>query len=59
MAVAALKANIQAANTASIGLVKALGFGKEGHSPACLKVGWRWCDHERWAILATSPRRVV
>jgi [ribosomal protein S5]-alanine N-acetyltransferase len=51
-----LEANIQPENAASIALVKALGFTKEGYSPAYLKVGGRWCDHERWAILVTAPR---
>ena len=47
-----LEANIQAGNTASIELVKTLGFHKEGYSPRYLKIGGRWRDHERWAILA-------
>jgi [ribosomal protein S5]-alanine N-acetyltransferase len=51
-----LEANIQPGNTASIALVKALGFSKEGYSPAYLKVGGRWCDHERWATHAKVPR---
>ncbi len=51
-----LEANIQPGNTASIALVETLGFRKEGYSPAYLKIGGRWCDHERWAILATAPR---
>ena len=51
-----LEANIQPGNAASIALVKNLGFTKEGYSPAYLKVGGRWRDHERWAIHATAPR---
>lgn len=47
-----LEANIQPGNTASLGLVAACGFSKEGYSPRYLKIGGRWCDHERWAILA-------
>jgi ribosomal-protein-alanine N-acetyltransferase len=46
-----LEANIQAGNTASIELVKSLGFNQEGYSPKYLKIGGRWRDHERWAIL--------
>jgi [ribosomal protein S5]-alanine N-acetyltransferase len=48
-----LEANIQPGNTASIGLVSKLGFVKEGYSPRYLKIGARWRDHERWAILAS------
>jgi ribosomal-protein-alanine N-acetyltransferase len=45
-----LEANIQPANTASIALVRRCGFELEGFSPRYLKIGGRWCDHERWAI---------
>ena len=48
-----LEANIQPANAASIALVRACGFSKEGYSPRYLKIGGRWRDHERWAILAS------
>jgi [ribosomal protein S5]-alanine N-acetyltransferase len=48
-----LEANIQPGNLRSIGLVKSCGFQKEGLSKAYLKVGGRWRDHERWAILAS------
>jgi [ribosomal protein S5]-alanine N-acetyltransferase len=56
-----LEANIQPANTASKKLVEGLGFRLEGFSPRYLKIGGRWRDHERWAILsedwrATRPR---
>ncbi|HET7369444.1 MAG TPA: GNAT family protein [Gammaproteobacteria bacterium] len=47
-----LEANIQPANAASIALVMSCGFSKEGYSPRYLKIGGRWRDHERWAILA-------
>jgi ribosomal-protein-alanine N-acetyltransferase len=46
-----LEANIQPANARSIALVKSLGFQLEGYSPRYLKIGQRWRDHERWAIL--------
>ena len=52
-----LEANIQPANRASIALVRSLGFRKEGLSPRYLKIGGRWRDHERWAILAEEWRR--
>ncbi len=48
-----LEANIQPDNTASIALVRACGFVKEGYSPRYLKIGGKWRDHERWAILAS------
>jgi RimJ/RimL family protein N-acetyltransferase len=45
-----LEANIQPGNQASRALVQRLGFRLEGLSPRYLKIGRRWCDHERWAI---------
>ncbi len=47
-----VEANIQPTNAASIALVRACGFKKEGYSPKYLKIGGRWRDHERWAIVA-------
>ncbi len=53
-----LEANIQPENAASIALVKRLGFRLEGFAPKFLKIGGRWRDHERWAILVDEwPRR--
>jgi len=48
-----LEANIQPGNTASIALVRSCGFSREGYSPRYLKIGGRWRDHERWAIVAS------
>jgi len=51
-----LEANIQPGNRASISLVQRLGFLREGLSRRYLKIGGRWRDHERWAILAEDVR---
>ena len=45
-----IEANIQPDNAASIGLVRKLGFVREGYSERYLKVDGQWRDHERWAI---------
>jgi len=46
-----LEANIQPGNRASIELAKRCNFEKEGLSPRFLKIGGKWQDHERWALL--------
>ena len=51
-----LEANIQPRNRASIALVKRCRFRREGFSPRYLKIGGRWRDHERWAMLAEDAR---
>jgi ribosomal-protein-alanine N-acetyltransferase len=51
-----VEANIQPGNRASIALASGAGFRREGFSPRYLKIGGRWRDHERWAILADEWR---
>ncbi len=45
-----LDAQIQPGNSASISLVRRLGFRLEGYSPDLLFIDGAWRDHERWAI---------
>ena len=51
-----LEANVQPANRRSVALIKRLGFRKEGFSKGYLKVGGRWADHERWALIKDGWR---
>ncbi len=51
-----LEANIQPENRPSLALAARLGFTREGLSRRYLKIGGRWRDHERWAILAEDWR---
>jgi ribosomal-protein-alanine N-acetyltransferase len=56
-----VEANIQPGNRASRALVRRLGFRREGFSPRYLKIGGRWRDHERWALVRETwaePRPV-
>jgi ribosomal-protein-alanine N-acetyltransferase len=52
-----IEANIQPHNSASIEAVKRCGFSLEGFSPKYLKIGGKWRDHERWAIIKENWRK--
>lgn len=52
-----VEANIQPGNVPSIAVVKRLGFSKEGFSPRYIKIGGKWRDHERWALLIEDWRK--
>ena len=52
-----VEANIQPDNAASLALVRRVGFQREGYSSRFLKIGGRWRDHERWAILAEGGHK--
>jgi len=51
-----LEANVQPGNRRSIALVEGLGFRREGKARGFLKIGNRWRDHERWALLKEDWR---
>ena len=46
-----VEANVQPSNKPSIAVLQRCGFSKEGFSRRYLKIGGRWRDHERWAII--------
>lgn len=53
-----VEANVRPENEASLALVRGLGFRLEGYSPRYLEIAGKWCDHERWALLADEWRHL-
>ncbi len=51
-----VEANVQPENKPSIAVLQRCGFTKEGFSRKYLKIGGRWRDHERWAIIKEDWR---
>ena len=51
-----VEANVQPANASSRALLRRCGFRREGLSRRYVKVGGRWRDHERWALVAEDWR---
>jgi [ribosomal protein S5]-alanine N-acetyltransferase len=51
-----VEANVQPGNTRSIEFLARNGFTREGYSRRYLKIGGRWRDHVRFAMLAEDWR---
>lgn len=52
-----IEASVQPENQASIKILKRCGFTKEGFLRKYLKIGGRWRDHERWAIIVEDWKK--
>lgn len=53
-----VEANVQPENAASIAVLQRCGFTREGFSRKYLKIGGRWRDHERFAIIVEDWRKI-
>ena len=53
-----VEANVQPVNARSLALVERAGFSREGYSRRYVKVGGRWRDHVRYAMLAEDWRAI-
>jgi ribosomal-protein-alanine N-acetyltransferase len=51
-----VEANVQPDNEPSKAVLRRNGFINEGYSRKYLKIGGRWRDHERWAIIREDWR---
>ena len=51
-----LEANVQPSNTRSLAFVRRAGFVREGYSRRYVRIGGRWRDHVRLALLAEDWR---
>ncbi len=52
-----VEANVQPENLPSIHVLQRCGFTKEGFSRKYLKIGGKWRDHERFAIIKEDWRK--